>query len=111
MLNINEWIRQGDVIITRVGNNNDNKRLNKLGSNTVAYGEMTGHHHSFTRGGDQVLLYGSVNNNPELLEIKSESALLTHQEHDAIEIPSGLYKIESERNYDYWTNAVKKVVD
>lgn len=109
MLNINEWIRQGDVIITRVDNSN-NKRLNTLGSKTVAYGEQTGHHHSFTRGGDQVLLYGSVNS-PELLEIRSESALLTHQEHDAIEIPSGLYKIESERNYDYWTKAVKKVVD
>lgn len=110
MLNINEWIRQGDVIITRVDNSSNSKRLNKLGSNTVAYGEVTNHHHSFTRDGDQVLLYGSVNS-PEILEVKSESALLTHQEHDAIEIPSGLYKIESERNYDYWTKAVKKVVD
>lgn len=111
MLNINHWIRQGDVIITRISDDYcKNKNIIDLNSKTLAEGEITGHSHSFTRNNDQVLIYGE-NNSPQLLKVKSETAMLTHQEHDKLEIPQGLYKIENERSYDYWEKSVKKTID
>lgn len=90
---------QGDVGI---------RKINKLpsnikdvepdnGRNILAYGEVTGHAHALPinttklfRGNDNNRLYLVVDN----------SSFLTHEEHDPIELPDGIYEIIQQREYD-----------
>ena len=106
---IASWYRQGDVTITSSQEENIPNGMNKLSTKTLAYGEITGHHHTVTAG--QVLLFGPDEMHPQYMEVQSESATLTHQEHNPITLPKGVYNITNENTFDYFTESVKRVVD
>jgi len=96
-------IQQGDVLIRKV-NTTKGKKLNHL---TLAKGEATGHHHTITEG--EAELYEQ--DGTHYLKVKSESAKLTHQEHNVVEIPQGDYVIGTVREYDHFLEEARRVVD
>jgi hypothetical protein len=86
--------RHGDVLITRI------TRLpiaaqTREGA-TLAHGEVTGHSHRL-QPADAVQLWAQ--GNELFLEVKAPSATLIHEEHRAIELPQGVYRIWRQREY------------
>lgn len=91
---VNILYRHGDVLIGQID------RLPKLAQKrdgvTLAQGELTGHSHRFAES-DRVQLWEQGNN--LFLEVKEPSANLIHEEHRAISIPQGLYRVWRQREY------------
>ena len=83
--------RHGDVILKKV----DKVKGKKLSHLILAEGEVTGHAHRITQGDAE--LYEE--NGTLFLHVDSETALLTHEEHKAIELPKGDYEIIIQREY------------
>jgi hypothetical protein len=88
-------IRQGDVILlpTQQAISIGDKRLPHL---TIAEGEVTGHKHRISDGKAELyekdgLLY---------LKVLSETATLTHEEHNPIQIPQGSWMVRIQREYE-----------
>ena len=84
-------LRQGDVILLPV-QQIEGKKLAHL---TLAEGEVTGHTHRISQG--QAKLYEQ--NGILILRVISETALLTHEEHKAISIPQGNWRVQIQREY------------
>lgn len=85
-------MRQGDVVLLPV----NEVQGNPLPHLTVAKGEVTGHRHRISQGEaelyeEQGTLY---------LRVLSETALLTHEEHQAVSIPQGNWMIRIQREYE-----------
>ncbi len=115
-----KYLRHGDVPIRRIETTSLQKLpdgLKPIGQ-TLAYGEVTGHHHSM-RGSAQVLQLEK----PIELEIAGEQmqvqkflhvdqdAILEHQEHKTIQVPKGDYIILEERQYNPFDEEIRKVMD
>jgi len=84
--------RQGDVILLPV----EQTQGQKLSHLTLAEGEVTGHKHRISEG--QAQLYEQ--NGTLYLRVFSETALLTHEEHNAIAIPQGNWMVRIQREYE-----------
>ena len=85
-------IRQGDVILLSV----EQTQGQKLCHLTLAEGEVTGHKHRISDG--QAELYEE--NGTLYLRVLSETATLTHEEHNAISIPQGDWMVRIQREYE-----------
>jgi hypothetical protein len=100
-------IRQGDVYLIPVSEfpknikivNRENERI------ILAKGEVTGHHHAIKN--KSANLFKSLDETL-FLEV-TENVELEHEEHSAIEIEPGLYKMIPQR--EYHPLEIKKVVD
>lgn len=98
--------RQGDTLLRRVASIPG--KLIKTKSPTLALGENTGHHHTFSEGGavgfadDETAL-------ADFVEVKAPEAPLTHQEHSTITYPQGTY--ESLKQVEDTSKEVRPVVD
>ncbi|MGB8703250.1 MAG: hypothetical protein WCD18_27855 [Thermosynechococcaceae cyanobacterium] len=85
-------IRQGDVILQptkQIG-------AKKLPHLILAEGEVTGHAHRISLG--QAELY--ERDGTLYLRVLSETATLTHEEHQAVEIPQGNWMVKIQREYE-----------
>ncbi|AOX03142.1 hypothetical protein BJP34_30165 [Moorena producens PAL-8-15-08-1] len=85
-------IRQGDVILLPVEQING-QQLPHL---TLAEGEVTGHSHRISDGVAKLyekkgILY---------LQVLSETATLTHEEHKPIDLPQGSWMVRIQREYE-----------
>ncbi|BBD61672.1 hypothetical protein NIES2109_45050 [Nostoc sp. HK-01] len=85
-------IRQGDVILLPV-QQVDGQKLPHL---TLAEGEVTGHKHRISQGEAEL----SQKDGNLYLRVVSETALLTHEEHQAIPIPQGNWIVKIQREYE-----------
>ncbi|BAY19683.1 hypothetical protein NIES21_55480 [Anabaenopsis circularis NIES-21] len=85
-------IRQGDVILLPV-QQVDGQKLPHL---TLAEGEVTGHKHRISQGQAEL----SQKDGNLYLRVLSETALLTHEEHQAIPIPQGNWIVKIQREYE-----------
>ena len=93
--------RHGDVLITEV----DIVKGKKLDHLILAEGESTGHKHQITEGEAELYEHeGTL-----FLRVLSEEAVLTHEEHKAIQIPKGDYIIMTQREYE--PNGWRRVAD
>jgi len=101
----NKMYRQGDVLIMPVRNIPNN--LVKTAKLTLAFGEVTGHHHSIYDGA--VGYADDENNLTEYFEVINDEASLTHQEHDTIKIPKGKYRKVIQ--VEYTPESIKNVAD
>ena len=63
---------------------------------TLAHGEVTGHSHRIQQA-HAVQLW--VQGNNLFLEVKEPRATLVHEEHRAIELPHGFYRVWRQREY------------
>jgi len=90
--------RHGDVVITKIISRP--KEVKKLKHLILARGEVTGHAHRITKG--EARLYEK--DNILYLNVSSDTAALTHEEHAQIDIPAGDYEIRIQREYgpDGW---------
>ena len=97
--------QQGDVGILSI--DKIPQGCKKLDHLTLAKGEKTFHHHTITEGDAELYEHeGTL-----FLKVNSETATLTHQEHDTVTIPRGDYKINIVREYDHFSEEAKKVQD
>ena len=101
--------RHGDIIF--IQKEIDIAKLKKIGSKkfVVAEGESTGHHHVITATKGTVDVYEGQNG--EFVIAVNGKAVLTHPEHKTLEFETGVYKVEREQEYDYFSLATRKVLD
>lgn len=95
--------RQGDIMIMDLGLKlsavtNIPEGLIKTKICTLAYGEKTGHHHTINVGAKGYSSKDKVSL-AEYIEVDKMLALLTHQEHETIEIPKGKYQIIQQKEH------------
>jgi hypothetical protein len=99
--------RQGDVFLMRVPelppeavavDGNDNGRI------VLAYGEVTGHAHAIDARCAQMYTHGDA----VLLAVK-ETVRLVHEEHNAITLEPGYYRVTRQREYS--PREVRRVSD
>jgi hypothetical protein len=88
-------IRQGDVLLSPIAAKLSWLNSHKLPHRTLAEGEVTGHSHRITQG-DAALF---KRDETLYLEVLSETAMLTHEEHAAIAIPQGTWMVRIQREY------------
>ena len=94
-------VRQGDVLLLPVSEvpksavavSAKHRRL------ILAYGEVTGHHHSIAES-DNVSLLEIPSQSEMFLLVEEGDALLEHQEHAKITVPSGSYRVVIQREWD-----------
>lgn len=91
-------IRQGDVILFPLGQIEATQagETPPLPHLTLAEGEVTGHKHRISDG--QAELYEK--DGTLYLRVFSETATLTHEEHNAISIPQGSWMVRIQREYE-----------
>ena len=99
----------------------------------IAEGEVTGHAHAFNKENNpdvEIKLFKTpprtaeswTNSNgatPAFMEIRAAAhaldkevvATLTHEEHNPIELPPGVYRINQIQEFDYLTMSTRTVVD
>lgn len=90
-------MRQGDVLLSSVHPLRavvlwPNQKQDHL---TLAEGEVTGHSHRIAKG--NAVLYRTRDG--MILKVYSETALLVHEEHQALQIPQGNWRITIQREY------------
>jgi hypothetical protein len=106
----------GDVVLRKIEKLPAKLKIQK--GNTLAFGEVTGHHHALVPKGTQLKSYESL---PQMKLYKGEDGKsyveifdpmdLLHQEHNKIEIDTGIYEVEIVREYDYNSKETRRVVD
>lgn len=95
-------IRQGDVLLIPVAtiprNTKPVKREN--GRVVLAHGEATGHAHTIVEEGVRLVTSEQAEQlRTWLLVETAEPVALTHQEHDTLLVPPGLYERRIQREY------------
>lgn len=116
MIKPGKYVRQGDVVITSVAEVPKGKRKDAMeefrGARkaVLAHGEVTGHAHQISEGEvSYFTVETSENMFEKFLEVHSDVAKLTHEEHHAFELPKGIYKIEIEQ--EYFPEEIRDVAD
>ena len=101
--------RHGDLILNKV--EVDISTMKKIASKqfVLAEGETTGHKHVVTADVGTVDIY--KNTAGEIFLVIDGKAVVTHEEHNKIELPSGTYKLGHQQEYDYFALSTIKVQD
>lgn len=104
----NIQFRHGDLLIEKV--NSIPESLNKQKDTTLAYGEVTGHHHTIEDKETEVFYEGNdyLNANIKFAKVKNLTNLI-HQEHAPIKLEPGIYRVQRQREYS--PEEIKQVVD
>ena len=105
-------IQQGDVLVFAVSEiPSDAKKVLVKDSRGIvlAEGEATGHAHTIDRLDLCEMFQDSANN--LWLSVTGEGVVVHHQEHKAVEIPKGKYKIGIVREVDPFAEEIRKVTD
>ena len=97
--------QQGDVLIIKKNINIIN--ATKLNHVVLAEGEATGHCHMADPENAELLKLGEQ----IILNVFGKSATITHQEHNKIEVPNGIYFIDLVKEYDHFLEESRKVID
>jgi hypothetical protein len=97
--------RQGDVLLAEATIDLSEATRKESGERIIlAEGEVTGHSHSMPAA--SVTAYSSGGRDVIVIE---EKALLTHPEHDAIEVAPGQYWVVRQR--EYAPGEIRRVAD
>ena len=97
------YVQQGDVLLTRCGLTGDDL----TGSDTVK-GDLLfagDQHHHRLRGDFEITKKG-----PETF-VRSNGCELFHEEHKALTIPAGIYKLSFVQEYSHFDEESRQVVD
>ena len=100
--------RQGDVLLERIAEMpHTAKRVKSKGVVILAAGEVTGHHHAIRKG--KVRLYREPDTQASYVEVAEAMALLEHEEHAAISLEPGIYRVSLQR--EYHPQEIRRVID
>jgi len=111
---MNKIYRQGDVIIKQI---NEIPKKFKYGKEDMilAHGEVTGHAHRIKKG--EAKLYADIaineaieNYDTLVLNVVKETELY-HEEHESITLPPGKYEITIQKEFDWFSEEIRKVQD
>jgi len=102
-------IRHGDIPFYEV-EKTTGEVLKHNGSFTVAEGEATGHHHVLTVANPSDMTVQDAGGNTYYITLKTE-AQLTHPEHGTLTVPPGTYRTGREREMDWFSKSVRRVID
>ena len=103
--------RQGDIYLIKVSAKAVPKNYvtHRAGPCVVGYGEVTGHKHVITQAQWLVDVCHDINTLREFAENGrsdstifvrvTEPAILTHDEHDSLQLPRGIYHVVRQREY------------
>lgn len=99
-----QWTaRQGDVLIIADNNAPTGTEIPRdRGRVVLAYGEVTGHAHTIIDPGAALFDLAQGSDGATLEDrvlVVPSAATLTHEEHDAIIIPPGRYRVIRQREY------------
>jgi hypothetical protein len=120
-MNTSKQYRQGDVLVERVGPLSTALPKSKAKRVILAHGEVTGHAHAIADAPVAANTHddGSLVFAPEqaqgapiqvsAMEIKGALAALKHDEHSAISLAGGTYKVTRQREYS--PEAIRNVAD
>ncbi len=87
--------RQGDVLLIAIDRLPDRAIPEKQEKRVVlAYGEVTGHAHALDTLHSKLYSRGT-----ERFLATTEGAFLVHEEHDAIALPAGFYRVVIQHEY------------
>ena len=123
--------QQGDVVMLKVDDDdfkeNTNSNDNQVAFNTqshnnpiLAFGEVTGHKHQIHMkemlDKAEVTLHMGYRREagvdvPNGFEVCEESVILTHEEHDPLELPPGKYIIKIVQEFNHITRRAQNVAD
>ena len=99
--------RHGDVFIDKV--DSIPEKAKRLKHCVLAEGEITGHCHEILEDGAAELFQ---QRNNLFLRVVAKRATVVHQEHDAIKLPTGDYRVWIQREYEPKTRQrFRRVVD
>lgn len=101
--------RHGDIAVRSVRSSSGGV-LKHNGSFVLAEGEATGHHHVISTERPEDLIIQDAGNGLYYFTLKSVGTL-THQEHKTLKIQPGTYKTGREREVDYFSKTVRRVID
>lgn len=99
--------RHGDVFIAAVSKIPPNSK--KLPNCVLAEGELTGHAHRINERNVAELYESNQPDTERFLRVTAETATLIHEEHHAIELPRGEYRVWIQREYS--PEAIRRVID
>lgn len=100
---------QGDIPCFPFDGDVKGERVEHDGSFVLALGEATGHHHRITVADPLDMEIVKVEGG-YILNLKSEGTI-EHQEHLPIKLAPGKYRTGHEREKDWFSLAVRRVVD
>ena len=126
-----EKYQQGDVVMLKVDDEyfkaNVRSREESISYNTqsnnnpvLAFGEVTGHKHQIHMKDmldkAEVTLHMGYNGEagvdvPDAFEVCEETVILTHEEHNPIELPPGKYMVRIVQEFDHITGRSRYVAD
>ncbi len=99
------WGRQGDVKIEKI-RSLPLVDLTATKNKILVDGEVTGHAHRVDSGAEVLLDQARG-----IIYLKvAEQAIISHEEHPAVDLPAGIYRISRQREYDPW-EGVRNVLD
>jgi hypothetical protein len=98
MLGKKKMFRQGDVLLVKIDERDLPMDL-KEKDMVLAYGEVTGHKHQFLEEPEQIVEV-LENEGKQYVKVKSDKAVLRHEEHAPVSVPKGDYKVILQREYD-----------
>lgn len=97
---------QGDVILVKINNIPDGKKVEKKSRGFIlAEGEMTGHAHTVM---DDINL---IEKDGVLYICAANEFTVTHEEHNPITVPAGNYEVRIAKEYDHFAEEAKRVAD
>lgn len=102
-------IRHGDVNLAPFEGEIEGKKLRHSGSFVLAEGETTGHKHVLTVANPNDMTI-SVEGSTFYITLETEGTL-SHEEHKTIKVPPGVYKQIQEREKDWFSLSVRRVID
>jgi len=97
-------IRQGDVLFVPVQQMPDGVKLED--TKTVAYGEVTGHHHTMVEVDGKAEVYTLED---QMFAKVEGDVVITHQEHNQLVVEEGIYEIRIQR--EYTPEDIRRVLD
>jgi hypothetical protein len=106
--------RQGDVIIKQINKISDLTEYQEKQDTILAEGETKGHKHKIIEGQVKLMVLKTAVNALfplMVLRVLSEKAVLFHEEHNQIELPYGDYQVLIQREYDWFTEGIRRVLD
>jgi len=101
-----EAYRQGDVVVTKAEIPKEATLSNTV---VLAEGEATGHAHRIAKGKAQIYYQAVLG--LMYLRVLSDHATIGHEEHEDMVLPRGEYHVHVQREYDWFNEIVRRVVD
>lgn len=107
---MNNFKHQGDIPFFPFSGKITGTKFNHKGSVVLALGEKTGHKHILTVDKPTDLEAWKQLEGGWIITLKTKGTL-THNQHGPLTIAPGTYRVGQEREYDYFAEVTRQVID